>query len=235
MDVGASNRPNKAHFPANTVLFDLDGTLIDHFSAIHRAVVYAQKQLGLAESSYTKVRETVGGSVPVTLSKLCGGTEAAAKAEPYFREHFLEIMYDDVAILPGAQSLLQNLSEQGLALAVVTNKIEAHAKGILAHLGLDGYLRAILGTGDGQPYRKPDPRFTMQALEILDCSSDDCIFVGDSPYDYATAEAACLPCHLVATGTHSIEQLKEETNAAGIYPNLNEFAKKYFHLYLPKA
>ncbi|MFP4157465.1 MAG: HAD family hydrolase [Opitutales bacterium] len=216
------------------MLFDLDGTLIDHFSAIHRAVAYAQRQLGLPESDYRKVRATVGGSVPITLGKLCGGADAATEAEPHFREHFLEIMYEDVTILPGAKQLLQILSERGLALAVLTNKVDAHAKSILAHLGLDGHLRAVLGTGDGQPYRKPDPRFTMQALEVLGCSSDECILVGDSPYDFATAEAACLPCHLVATGSHDIEQLQAETNAAGIYPDLHNFAEQFFHLTLPQ-
>ena len=50
-----------------TVLFDLDGTLIDHFTTIHRCVVFTQQQLDLPESDYDTVRATVGGSAPVTL------------------------------------------------------------------------------------------------------------------------------------------------------------------------
>lgn len=216
--------------PTPILIFDLDGTLIDHFSAIHRAIAYAQQQLELPESSYHEVRGAVGGSVPITLAKLCGNAALAAEAEPHFRQHFLEIMLEDVRVLPGAVELLQLLKARGLTLVVLTNKNEAHAKATLAHLGLDQWLDATFGTGRPDGYRKPDPRLTMQVLEQLDCGSDDCILVGDSPYDYATAEAACIPCHLVATGSHSVEQLEHETAADGVYSDLFAFAKTFFDL-----
>ncbi len=230
MKAASSLSPNKAQSSISTVLFDLDGTLIDHFSAIHRAVAFAQQKLGLPESSYAHVRATVGGSVPITLAKLCGGADHATAAEPYFRQHFIEIMHEDVRILPGVPELLQALRDRGLTLAVLTNKIETHAQSTLEHLGLTPLLHAVFGTASDHPYRKPDPRFTMLALEKLNCASDDCILVGDSPYDFATAEAACIECHLVATGSHDLAQLQSETAAAGIYENLPAFGRTYFHL-----
>lgn len=230
MNAASSPPANKAHFSASTVLFDLDGTLIDHFSAIHRAIAHAQRKLGLEESSYEMVRAAVGGSVPITLAKLCGGAENAAAAEPHFREHFVEIMHEDVRILPGAEGLLHALRRQGRTLAVLTNKNEAHARSTLEHLGLAPLLDAIHGTGAENPFRKPDPRFTMRVLEQLDRASADCILVGDSPYDFATAEAACMECHLVATGSHTVAQLQAETAADGIYQDLAALARQYFGL-----
>lgn len=230
MKAAASLPANKAQFSASTILFDLDGTLIDHFSAIHRAIAHAQGKLGIAESSYAEVRSAVGGSVPITLAKLCGGAEQAAAAEPHFLEHFIEIMHDDVSVLPGAENLLRALRARGLTLAVLTNKYEAHARSTLEHLGLAPLLDAILGTGAANPFRKPDPRFTMQALEQLDRASADCVLVGDSPYDFATAEAACIECHLVATGSHTIAQLQAETAADGIHEDLAALARDYFRL-----
>lgn len=230
METGAFEISDNEQSQARVILFDLDGTLIDHFSAIHRAVSHAQAQLGLPTSDYATVRATVGGSVPITLGKLCGGADAAARAEPYFRQHFAEIMLEDVKPLPGAGDLLQRLKSLGMTLAVLTNKYDAHAKAVLAHLGMDTWLDGILGTDGELPYRKPDPRFTMQALEALDCASEDCLLVGDSPYDFATAEAACLPCHLIATGSHSLQQLAEETSADGIHQDLPAFAESYFGL-----
>ncbi len=232
MQAEPSDIPNKAQFPKQTILFDLDGTLIDHFSAIHRAVVFAQRQLGLAESSYGKVRASVGGSVPITLGKLCGSAEQAAAAEPHFRRHFAEIMLEDVAPLPGAEAILKALKNAGCKIAVVTNKYDGHAKSTLAHLGLDRWLDAIYGTADGQRYRKPDPRFTMQALDALESSSDDCLYIGDSPYDFATAEAACMPCHLVTTGSHSAAELEAQTKADGIHADLNVLGRAVFGLEL---
>lgn len=230
MDAEANDFSNKEQFPIRTILFDLDGTLIDHFSAIHRAIAYAQGELGLPQSSYDTVRGAVGGSVPITLGKLCGSAEMATAAEPLFRQHFAEIMLEDVDALPGSDIILEALKEQGYKLAVLTNKYDGHSKSVLQHLELDTHLDAIFGTGGTQPYRKPDPRFTMQALETLETSSEETVLIGDSPYDYMTAEAACLRCYLVATGSHNAEELAKETNADGIYADLYELGEKVFGL-----
>ncbi|WP_158279860.1 HAD family hydrolase [Coraliomargarita sinensis] len=211
------------------ILFDLDGTLIDHFSAIHRGVAYAQQKLGLPESDYATVRATVGGSVPITLGKLCGEEHVEA-AIPYFRDHFAEIMYDDVEIIPGSDWLLKALKTNGHKLGVFTNKYETHAAAILEHLGLAQYLDVIVGTGHGHGHRKPDPRFTMEALERMACASDEAAMVGDSPYDFAAAQAGCLPCYLLATGSHTAEQLADATGSSTIFNDLRELGERVFSI-----
>jgi phosphoglycolate phosphatase len=216
------------------ILFDLDGTLIDHFTTIHKSVAFAQRELGLRESDYATVRATVGGSVPITLSKLCGEENVPA-AEPLFRQHFEEIIFDDVFILPGADWLLQTLKKGGDKLGVFSNKYAGHTRSVLAHLGLDQWLDVIIGTGDPDcPYRKPDPLFTAHALEQMDCASEEALMIGDSPYDLAAAEAGCIPCHLVATGSHSAEELSEYIVSDYIYKDIHELGEKLFGLEPPK-
>jgi len=212
------------------ILFDLDGTLIDHFTTIHKSVAYAQRELGLPESDYATVRATVGGSVPITLSKLCGEANVPA-AEPLFRQHFDEIIFDDVFTLPGADWLLKTLNERGDKLGVFTNKYAGHTRSVLTHLGLDQWLDVIIGTGEPEcPYRKPDPLFTAYALEQMDCASEEALMIGDSPYDLAAAEAGCIPCHLVATGSHSAEELSEYIVSDFIYKDLYVLGEKLFGL-----
>lgn len=212
------------------ILFDLDGTLIDHFTTIAKSVAYAQRRLGLPESDYATVRATVGGSVPITLSKLCG-EENVDEAEPLFRAHFDEIIYDDVFALPGAEWLLQSLKAGGVKLGVLTNKYAGHSRTVLAHLGLDAYLDVILGTGESDcPYRKPDPLFTAYALEQMECASDEAMLIGDSPYDLAAAEAGCIECHLVATGSHSADELSEYIDADRIHKDLYALGERLFGL-----
>ena len=212
------------------ILFDLDGTLIDHFTTIAKSVAYAQRRLGLPESDYATVRATVGGSVPITLSKLCG-EENVDEAEPLFRAHFDEIIYEDVFALPGAEWLLQSLKAGGVKLGVLTNKYAGHSRSVLAHLGLDAYLDVILGTGESDcPYRKPDPLFTAYALEQMDCASDEAMLIGDSPYDLAAAEAGCIECHLVATGSHSADELSEYIDADRIHKDLYALGERLFGL-----
>ena len=212
------------------ILFDLDGTLIDHFTTIHKSVAFAQRELSLPQSDYAEVRATVGGSVPITLSKLCG-EDKVSLAEPLFRKHFEEIILDDVFTLPGADWLLENLKKRGDTLGVFTNKYASHTRSVLAHLSLDKWFDVIIGTGDPKcPYRKPDSLFTAHALEQMDCSSEEALMIGDSPYDLAAAEAACIACHLVATGSHSAEELSEYIVPNYIYKDLYELGEKLFGL-----
>ena len=119
--------------------------------------------------------------------------------------------------------------------SIFTNKYAGHTRLVLAHLGLDQWLDVIIGTGDSDcPYRKPDPLFTAHALEKMDCASEDALMIGDSPYDLAAAEAGCIACYLVATGSHSTEQLSEYIASNYIYKDLNELGEKLFGLELPK-
>jgi len=211
-----------------TILFDLDGTLIDHFTTIHRCVVFTQKQLGLPESDYETVRVTVGGSVPVTLGKLLGEAYVE-RALPLFQNHFEEIMFEDVISLPGSTWILEALKARGYKLGVFTNKNGNQSRTILEHLNQSQYLDEIVGTGD-TPYRKPEPEFTAHMLNLFNSSADETILIGDSPFDYAAAKAGNIKCYLVATGSHSEAELAETTEAAGIYADFYELGDALFDL-----
>lgn len=204
-----------------TVLFDLDGTLIDHFQTIYRCYVYAQEQLGLPPATYEKVRTTVGGSVPITMKRLIGSDELVEEAVRLFREHFDEIMYEDLHLMPGVEWLLKALHEKGIRQAVFTNKRGEPSRKIMAYLGLEQYLDATIGTMD-TPWKKPDPEFTHYAMETLGADPATTILVGDSPFDLAAAGAGDLPAYLVATGSHTLDELRalKDPAPAGVYPEL---------------
>ena len=212
------------------ILFDLDGTLIDHFSAIHRAINHSQRALGLPESDYATVRASVGGSVPKTMAKLMPGREIE-DALPLFREHFGAIMLEDVELLPGARWILASLKERGHRCAVFTNHFADNSETPLSHLGVRPLLDAVIGTGNSL-LRKPDPAFTQVALEQMQTSPEDTILVGDSPYDADAAGTHGLPCYLVTTGSHDRTQLEAETKADGIFPDLYALGTTVFGLEL---
>jgi phosphoglycolate phosphatase len=211
-----------------TILFDLDGTLIDHFTTISRSIAHAQRELGLPESSYEQVLAAVGGGIALTMTRLMGQEHAEA-AWPIFHQHFEETLFEGAFALPGAAWLLENLKAKGYALAVFTNKGGEHARALVQHLGLDQWLEATVGTGDTD-FRKPDPQFTAHMLELMETTSDETILIGDSPFDFAAAEAGCLKSYLVATGSHSEAELAEETYAAGIFSDLYQLGEVLFDL-----
>lgn len=211
-----------------TILFDLDGTLINHFTTITRSINYAEQTLGLPISSQELVISKVGGGIALTLERLLGKEQASA-AYPLFHQYFDDNLFDGVIALPGALQLLEQLKAQGKTLAVFTNKGGDHSRALTKHLGMDPYLDANVGTRD-TAFRKPQPEFTHYILDRLLTTADQTIMIGDSPFDFEAAQAGGMPCYLVATGSHSLEQLREETNAAGYYENLPALAKDLFGL-----
>jgi phosphoglycolate phosphatase len=215
------------------VLFDLDGTLIDHFRIIYRCYQYALGQLGLEPVSYEKVRASVGGSIVITFGKLIP-QEFVGEAVEHFREEFDRIWHEDIEILPGAQWLLKELHDQGLKLCVFTNKEGNRARRILSHIGMDKHLDGVFGTLD-TPWRKPQPEFTNHVLEQLGTDPRHACMIGDSPYDVEAAAVAAMPCYTVATGSHSISQLLEEGGSAGVYPDLYALGESVFGLSRPAS
>jgi phosphoglycolate phosphatase len=209
------------------VLFDLDGTLIDHFRIIYRCYCHALAQMGLEPVGYEKVKASVGGSIPITFGKLVP-KENVDRGVKLFREHFDQIWHEEINILPGAVNLLRQLKSSGMRLAVFTNKEGNRSRKILAHTGMDQWLDGIYGTLDTE-WCKPQPEFTRYALEQLGATAQDCCMIGDSPYDIEAATVVQMPCYVVATGSHTLSELRE-TSAEGAYADIVALGKDVFGL-----
>jgi phosphoglycolate phosphatase len=201
----------------HTVLFDLDGTLLDHFAAIHRCHAYTMRQLGLAEPTLAQVRAAVGAGVEVAVERLVG-RELTAAALAIYRPHWDATMLDDVELLPGARELLTQLRQQGCRTAVFTNKHGPSSRRTCTHLGIAGLLDGNFGATD-TPWLKPAPEFAAYVLGRLGAEAATTLLVGDSPYDYAAARNGGLAFFGVTTGTHSAEELRA-AGATQVFPDL---------------
>lgn len=210
----------------DTVLFDLDGTLVDNFKAIHRCYSEVAVHLGFPPLSYERVRASVGGSIPVTMRKLFP-EEVADRAAALYRERFPAIMDDGLFVYEGVETLVRRLHERGYKVAVFTNKEITVTRRMLEHLGFDRLFHGVVGTGD-TPWRKPQPEFTRHALEVLGSSPSRTIMIGDSPFDIAAARNGGLRAvHCVTTGSHSAEQL-EHDKPDGIHAGMEELGRAVF-------
>jgi phosphoglycolate phosphatase len=207
-----------------TCLFDLDGTLIDHFRAIHRCHAYTLRQLGLPEPTLAQVRRAVGLGLEHAIIQLVGPEHAdlVPRAATIYRAYWAKTMLDDVELLPGARGLLSALKKRGGQTAVFTNKHGPSAREICQHLGLDPFLDAVFGAFD-TPWLKPDVNFTHHVLTQLKADVRATLFVGDSPYDIQAAHNASLPAWCVTTGTHTAEELRA-AGAEAVYRNLDEIS-----------
>ncbi len=192
-----------------TVLFDLDGTLLDHFSAIHRAHTHVRRHYGLPDATREEVLRAIGGGLPEALKKTLGPTHdhLLEEALPVYRAYWDATMLDDAVLFPGAINLLAELQAAGIVCAVFTNKHGPSARRVCSHLGLDPLLAGVFGATD-TPWLKPQPEFTAHVLRALSAEEASTALVGDSPWDVDAARLGKLiGCFAVTTGTHSAGEL----------------------------
>ncbi|MCC5789431.1 MAG: HAD family hydrolase [Opitutales bacterium] len=207
-------------FPYKTVLYDLDGTLIDQFNVIYRCYSFALSALSLPVPSRKTVIETVGGSMEVTMSHFVDAKNHK-QAVRLFREHFQKIALDEVSVLPGVIAVLSDLQRRNCPQAVFTNKNGRAARLVCQHLKLTPFLQAIVGTND-TAYRKPQPEFTRHILKMVKTTPETCCLVGDSPFDMNAGKAVGMAVYGVETGTHSREALRV-AGATEVYAGLPEW------------
>lgn len=207
----------------SAVLFDLDGTLIDHFKAIHRCHAYAMQQVGLTPPTMEQVRAAVGGGLEEAIVKLAGQDKVDA-LRPHFLAHWQATHLDDVEALPGTLEILQALHQAKIPCAVLTNKRGYAAREVCQHLGLTPWLQGVFGAED-TAWIKPHPSFTRHALTALRVPAEETLLVGDSPFDVATARAAGLAFIGVTTGTHNAGELRT-AGATDVFDHLSEVQAK---------
>jgi phosphoglycolate phosphatase len=200
-----------------TVLFDLDGTLLDHFAAIQRAHTHTMGLMGLPAPTAAQVRAAIGGGVEVAVTRLVGAARTA-EALAIYRPFWDATMLDDVELFPGARELLVALKAKGVKNAIFTNKHGPSSRRICTHLGLDGLLDGNFGATD-TPWLKPEPEFAAHAMRALGADPATTAMIGDSPYDLAAARNGGWDFFGVTTGTHTEAELRA-AGAVNVYPDL---------------
>ncbi len=205
-----------------TFLFDLDGTLIDHFDAIHRCHVLTMTHFGLPAPTMQQVRNAVGGGLEEAVRKLFGPAHAALLPEalPYYRSRWPEVLPFGLKLLPGAAEILAHLHARGITCAVFTNKHGPSAREICTLLGIAPSLRETFGAFD-TPWLKPQREFTDYVLQKLGADAATTLLVGDSPFDVQAAHNAGFPCWAVTTGTHTAAEL-HAAGAERVFDSLPE-------------
>jgi phosphoglycolate phosphatase len=212
-----------------TVLFDLDGTLIDHLPAIHRCYVHTLPQLGLPAPTREEVRHAIGGGLENAMRRFVSEADLP-RALAIYRAYWDQTMLDGVTLMPGADELLRALHAYGATSVVLTNKHGPSSRRVCEYLGIRPLLQGVFGAQD-TPWLKPDPRLTAHVLTTLGAAPATACLVGDSPFDAETARLGGIAGFFATTGTHSVEDLRA-AGAKQIYPDLITLARGAFGLAL---
>lgn len=205
----------------NTVVFDLDGTLLNTLTDLANSVNYALSTHHLPKSSLSEVRQFLGNGIRNLMQQSVGDNTEEERFEQVFesfRTHYMEHCLDFTAPYPGIMHLLELLKERGIKMAIVSNKLQPAVQE-LSERFFKGYITSAVGESE-TVRRKPNPDAVLKALKELGSTPEEAIYVGDSEVDLTTSINAQMPCALVCWGfrdesvLRSLPQLQSSTRFA---------------------
>ncbi len=185
----------------HTVIFDLDGTLLDTLGDLAQSVNHALRAHGLPERSSADIRNFLGNGIRNLVQQAAGKEVASEKFEEVFqtfRSYYVEHCLDATCPYPGVLPLLAELKRRGVKMAIVSNKLHPAVQELNEHFFKE-YITSAVGES-ATVRRKPNPDAVLAALKELGSTPEEAIYVGDSEVDLATAQNAGLPCALVLWG-----------------------------------
>lgn len=208
-----------------TLIFDLDGTLLNTLDDLTASVNYAMGQCGFPERTIDEVRSFIGNGVKVLIRRaIPEGTGEAEynKAHSEFRKHYSENSRNKTAPYEGIMELLHTLKSKGYVLAIVSNKVDFAVKDLRDKFFSDVIDVAI---GDSDATRtKPEPDMVYKAIDELGVDKNTCVYIGDTDVDIETAKNAGMDCISVSWGFRSHSEL-EDSGAKMIADTAEEILK----------
>ena len=194
----------------NTVIFDLDGTLLNSLEDLRTSVNYALFGFRYPKQSIDDIRNNVGNGVEKLIERSVPNGQKNVNFEVclnIFKEHYAKNMATNTKPYPHILEMLVTLKSRGYKLAVVSNKIDVAVKPLCRK-----YFNNLIDTAIGQTRetkKKPAPDTVYAALDDLEVNVENAIFVGDSDVDIQTAKNSGMKCISVSWGYKTKEFLKQ--------------------------
>jgi len=228
-------------FPAQVILLDLDGTLVDTAPDLAAAANHVLHKLGREPAAMPVIRGFIGNGVRELMRRALSLTRAPSEAEldeamVDFGAYYAAHLTDHSRVYPGVVETLETLRAQGRSLVCITNKAAAFTEPLLDTLGLRPHFDLVL-SGDSLPRKKPDPLPLTHAATHFGVQPQAALLVGDSRNDTEAARAAGMPVACVTYGYNGdepvaalepdalLDNLRELLDILGQAPHARDFRK----------
>jgi phosphoglycolate phosphatase len=221
-----------------TIVFDLDGTLVDTAPDLIDTLNVILTREGLPVLGYDEARSLIGYGARRMIERglaVAGRPQPAAELDRMFNAfiaHYADHVADRSRPFPGVEAALDGLAGRGYRLAVCTNKLEWLSVRLLGALGLAGRFAAICGQ-DTFGVQKPHPDALLGTLRMAGGDPRHAVMVGDSQTDIATARAARVPVVAVDFGYTEIPAA--QLGADRIISHFNQLLESVAVLLTPLA
>jgi phosphoglycolate phosphatase len=193
-----------------TVLFDLDGTLVDTAPDLMNAHNFVMRKFGYQTKSTDEIRNLVGKGAGAMIGRSIWGQakrefskvdDEKIKKEMIkdFVDYYGKNIVNESVLINGVIDFLKWCKKQNISMAVCTNKQEYLSNDLLKKIGIYDYFEYVAGS-DTFDYCKPDPRHLTSVVEILDGDIEKTLMIGDSETDANAAKAAEIPVILLENG-----------------------------------
>jgi phosphoglycolate phosphatase len=222
---------------ALTVVFDLDGTLVDTAPDLIETLNVVFTRDGLPPVDYAAARNMIGGGAYRMIESALrfeGRVLADGVVDRMFADfiaYYAAHIADRSQPFPGLDAALDRLAERGCRFAVCTNKLEGLSRLLLEALGLTRRFAAICGQ-DTFGMQKPDPEILRRTIQAAGGTLQRAVMVGDSGIDIATARAAGVP--IVAADFGYSEAPIRDLHSDRLISHFNELADAVFALARPE-
>lgn len=191
----------------NTIIFDLDGTLLDTLTDLAISVNYTLTYYGYPTRTLDEIRDFVDDGASVLLRRCLPkntSPEIHEKCMSCFRNYYSNHLFDHTIPYDGIIELLEFLKTRGCRLAVASNKLDIAVRNLTKH-----FFSPYIDVAVGAPPRakKPDPYVIYQVMNALDARLNKTLYVGDSEIDVETARNIEIPGIMVSWGFRGKEWL----------------------------
>ena len=193
-----------------TILFDLDGTLVDTAPDLMRAHNHVMKKFGYPTKSTEEIRNLVGQGAGAMLGRSIWGQakkEFGKVQDKKIKEEMVKDFVDfygknivnESTLINGVKDFLMWAKEKNISMGVCTNKQEHLAVDLLKKIGIYDFFEYVAGHNTFD-YCKPDPRHLTSVIEILNGDIKKSLMIGDSETDANAAKDAGIPVILLEDG-----------------------------------
>ena len=194
-----------------TILFDLDGTLVDSGIGVTNSVSYALKKFGITPPPRKELFKFIGPPLIQSFSEFCGfDSDKTTLAIKYYREYYSEKGILECTMYEGILELLQSLKNKGYEIALATSKPEIYATLVVKNKGIDKYLDYVASATTDEKTRATKEAVIDYALTLCqEKNRDRILMIGDRHFDINGAKSFGIDSMGVTFGYGSEQELKE--------------------------